>query len=151
MGHPLDRISNSMKGSLTVQMARLADKDRGYHTEDAPRGGAINGNKSNSGECDYHRKSHHGEEITRRVEVKCGKFVFASKKNGVGFQNVKFDKFDDLVLVVHLPWGVELWSTTSKPRLALPRWASQHMFGVIGSILLVPVEENSAQVQHGEQ
>ena len=108
--HPLDGLDNAAKSSVAQQISRIVDEERGYRTQDAAPGTNINGQTAPSGECDYERLlTHEGQEIVRRCKVKFAKPLPKKVNWAVTFRHVKFDNSDDLILMIHVPWGVELW------------------------------------------
>jgi hypothetical protein len=113
--HPLDRVSNVSKAGLTVQISRLIDEAEGFQLLDAERGVErvdINGDELSYSACDYLRLVRsNGKEEIRRVKVKCARPFFTKRAERwrICFRRVKFECFDDLVLVADVPGGIEIW------------------------------------------
>lgn len=116
IGHPFSHLGVFSKAAATVQMSRLIDESNGFGTRDASLPGTdINGRTLplTNAKYDYDRLILDGVHVGKmqRVEVKCAKPRWAKQQKcwTVRFMSVKFGNFDNLVLIAHLPWCIEVW------------------------------------------
>ena len=136
--HPLDMIGNMpnvQRGSFCSCLSRLRDDcDASWEaTRDSWPGLTYKGQRrrgQNNAKNDYVRLvgSPSGEAYFRRVEVKSARVSWNKVRCHwqLVFHGIKPDFFDDLVLAVYLPWGVQLWE--AMPLSVLPRLARQGKF-----------------------
>jgi len=115
-----------------------------FHTRDAKNGVTSFGKRRGGRNAvyDWRRKMNASD---RRVEFKSSCFLWDKRCQRwfLSFHNVKTLKFDDLVLGVYAPWGLELWEYKASAYVGLPAW-SQIRGGEIrfyGSVQILNVVE----------
>lgn len=107
---------HSGRSLVFQEIARLYDDQYRHYTTDVPQPGIrIDGRRRGpSAEAyDWTRTQFSGLtlEVPRRVEVKSAQFIWERPRKRwlLRFSWVKLTEFDDLVLVIYAPWGLELW------------------------------------------
>jgi len=111
VGVPLSDMSPCRRGFLLEDIARQHDELSGpFPTKVAAESLSSTGKRrcGRNAAYDWQRLvgRHH-----RRVESKSSTFSWgrSAERWGLTFNGVKTENFDDLVLAIYAPWGVELW------------------------------------------
>eukprot|EP00928_Gymnodinium_smaydae_P039324 TRINITY_DN26884_c0_g2_i1.p1 TRINITY_DN26884_c0_g2~~TRINITY_DN26884_c0_g2_i1.p1 ORF type:complete len:365 (-),score=15.53 TRINITY_DN26884_c0_g2_i1:302-1396(-) len=108
---PFSDMSPSRRATIFEDVAKQIDRDRNIYTiREATPGMDKTGNRLGRNRLPYDWLRTNGK-VERRVEAKSCSSTWDNvwKRWRVCFMSVQFSKFDDLVLVVYLPWGLELW------------------------------------------
>eukprot|EP00971_Amphidinium_carterae_P149241 2959039-Amphidinium_carterae.1 len=106
---PCRNMHAGTRGNCLAAFCRWYDVSLGgYFVAAALPSTAVNGSQlgCNQRPHDYTRAAH-GEPL-RRVEVKSARLCWTRSRWDLRFQGLKLDSFDDLLLVVYLPWGLEV-------------------------------------------
>eukprot|EP00413_Alexandrium_margalefii_P042092 CAMPEP_0204589220 /NCGR_PEP_ID=MMETSP0661-20131031/49076_1 /ASSEMBLY_ACC=CAM_ASM_000606 /TAXON_ID=109239 /ORGANISM="Alexandrium margalefi, Strain AMGDE01CS-322" /LENGTH=349 /DNA_ID=CAMNT_0051599127 /DNA_START=190 /DNA_END=1236 /DNA_ORIENTATION=+ len=116
----------SGRGLVFERIARAYDAEYRHFALDVPQpgervDGRLRGPSSEA--CDWLRTHQHGVRLikTRRVETKSARITWnrTRKEWVLMFTAVKVAEFDDLVLIVYAPWGLELWDYNIEARVGL--------------------------------
>lgn len=114
IGVPLSDMTPSRRGFLLEDIARQHDEvSVFFHTRDAQEDSlTISGNTRRGRNTVYDWRRLVGRRH-RRVESKSSVFSWgrAQERWSLSFSGVRQGKFDDLVLVIYAPWGLELWES----------------------------------------
>lgn len=111
VGVPFSDMTPSRRGFIFENIVReYDDHNDAFETRDASESLAANGwIRCGSNTVYDWIRAYDGHD--RRVELKSASFTYdkSNQRWGLAFYAVKTEEFDDLVLAVYAPWGLELW------------------------------------------
>ncbi|CAK0888326.1 unnamed protein product [Prorocentrum cordatum] len=125
VGVPFFDMTPARRGFMLEDIARQCDEFSDmFHTRDAKNGVTSFGKRRGGRNAvyDWRRKMNASD---RRIEFKSSCFLWDERCQRwfSSSQNVKTQKFDDLVLGVYAPWGLELWEYKASAFVGLSAWS----------------------------